>query len=326
MAGSGTAALREGDALLRVEDLHVEYPLTRGKVAHAVSGLSFDVREGETLGLVGESGCGKSTTARAILQLPPPTRGSVRFDGVDLTGLAGRRLRRVRQRLQVIQQDPVSALNPRRRVRDIVAEGLRVWGERAASARVTEMLDAVGLDATAVGDRRPGQFSGGQCQRISIARALVLEPKLLICDEPVSALDVSVQAQILNLIEDLKEKYGITVLFVSHDLGVIKVVSDRVMVLYLGKVCEIGPTQSLYSRPAHPYTRMLLESVPVPDPEVAPGPVPAARELPSVVDPPSGCRFRTRCPLATERCAAEEPQLRESAPGHFVACHHAGES
>ena len=324
MAGSGTAALRDEEVLLRVEDLHVEYPLGRGRVAHAVSGLSFDVREGETLGIVGESGCGKSTTARAVLQLLRPSRGAVRFEGTDLGALPARRLRAVRQRLQVVQQDPVAALNPRRKVRDIVAEGLRVWGRDSAD-RVAEVLDAVGLDVDAVGDRRPAEFSGGQCQRLAIARALVLEPRLLICDEPVSALDVSVQAQILNLIEDLKQRYGITLVFVSHDLGVIKVVSDRVMVLYLGKVCEIGPTGSLYDRPRHPYTRVLLDSVPVPDPGAAAAPPPPAGDLPSVVDPPSGCRFRTRCPLAVDRCAAEEPRLRPSGPGHFVACHRAEE-
>lgn len=324
MAGSGKAALRDGDALLRVEDLVVEYLVARDTVAHAVSGISFDVREGETLGIVGESGCGKSTTARAVLQLPRPTRGKVWFEGTDLTGLPERRLRRLRQRLQVIQQDPISALNPRRRVRDIVAEGLEIWPRRDATEDlVAEMLDAVGLDAAAVGDRRPGEFSGGQCQRISIARALILEPRLIICDEPVSALDVSVQAQILNLLEDLKKRYGITVLFVSHDLSVIKLVSDRVMVLYLGKVCEIGPTESLYAWPRHPYTETLLASLPVPDPDALLPPMPPAGDLPSVVDPPSGCRFRTRCPLATERCAIEEPLLREVGPEHVVACHHA---
>lgn len=323
MAGSGKAALRDGDSLLRVEDLVVEYPVARKVVAHAVSGISFDVREGETLGIVGESGCGKSTTARAVLQLPRPTRGSVWFEGTDLAQLPERKLRPLRQRLQLIQQDPIAALNPRRRVRDIVAEGLQIWGsERASDELIAEMLDAVGLDLEAVGDRRPGEFSGGQCQRISIARALILDPKVVICDEPVSALDVSVQAQILNLLEDLKQRYGITLLFVSHDLSVIKLVSDRVMVLYLGKVCEIGPTTSLYARPIHPYTETLLASLPVPDPDAAQSPVPSRGDLPSVLDPPSGCRFRTRCPWATERCAAEEPQLREVGPDHFVACHH----
>ncbi|MGW3468404.1 ABC transporter ATP-binding protein [Saccharopolyspora sp. NPDC000995] len=324
MAGSGKAALRDGEALLLVEDLFVEYPVARNSVAHAVSGVSFDVREGETLGIVGESGCGKSSIARAVLQLPRPTRGTVRFEGSDLTQLSDRNVRLLRRQLQLIQQDPISALNPRRKVRDIVAEGLRVWGhQRGRDESVAEMLDAVGLDSATVGDRRPGEFSGGQCQRISIARALILEPKLVICDEPVSALDVSVQAQILNLLEDLKQRYGITLLFVSHDLAVIKLVSDRVMVLYLGKVCEIGSTESLYSRPRHPYTEVLLASLPVPDPDAVPTEAPPVGELPSVLDPPTGCRFRTRCPLATERCAVEEPKLRQVATDHVVACHHA---
>jgi peptide/nickel transport system ATP-binding protein len=210
-------------------------------------------------------------------------------------------------------------------VRDIVAEGLQVWGHPGdRAARVGEVLDAVGLDVDVVGDRRPGEFSGGQCQRISIARALALDPTVLVCDEPVSALDVSVQAQIINLLDELRDRFGITLLFVSHDLGVIKVISDRVMVLYLGKVCEIAPTEDLFAGPAHPYTRTLLASLPVPDPDAVLPDVPPMGEMPSVLAPPSGCRFRTRCPLATARCAHEEPQVREVAPGHVVACHHAG--
>ncbi|MFC5950391.1 ABC transporter ATP-binding protein [Pseudonocardia lutea] len=322
MAGSGTAALRD-EALLRVEDLVVEYRGTGREVSHAVSGISFDVQAGETLGIVGESGCGKSTTVRAVLQLPKPTRGSVRFDGRELTTLPGGAMRRERQRMQLIQQDPIAALNPRRKVRDIVAEGLDVWGDGGErDARVAAILDAVGLDVDLVGDRRPGEFSGGQCQRIAIARALMLQPEVLVCDEPVSALDVSIQAQIVNLLHDLADRFGLTVLFVSHDLSVIKLVSDRVMVLYLGKVCELGVTEGVYARPAHPYTRLLLDSLPVPDPEVTLPPIPAVGEMPSVSAPPSGCRFRTRCPLATERCAQEEPQLAEVGPGHLVACHH----
>src|SRR4051812_33972169 len=324
MAGSGKAALRDEQPLLRVEDLVVEYRGSKGSVAHAVSGISFDVLRGETLGIVGESGCGKSTTARAVLQLPAPTRGSVWFDGVDLTGLSARDMRRARRRLQIIQQDPISSLNPRRKVRDIVAEGLRIWGaDGDRDQQVAEVLEAVGLDAEAVGNRRPSEFSGGQCQRISIARALVLNPSLLVCDEPVSALDVSVQAQIINMLDELKARYGITLLFVSHDLSVIKLVSDRIMVLYLGKVCEIAPTELLYDRPGHPYTRTLLASLPVPDPDAVLPDIPPMGEMPSVLAPPSGCRFRTRCPLATEVCAAEEPQLRDLGGGQFVACHHA---
>jgi peptide/nickel transport system ATP-binding protein len=324
MAGTGTAHLRD-DALLAVDGLTVEFPAGRGFSVKAVSGISLDVVEGETLGLVGESGCGKSTTGRAIMQLPQPTGGSVRFEGVDLTTLRGEELRRTRTKLQMIFQDPISSLNPRRRVKDIIAEPLRVWGvgnEAERRARVEEVLEAVGLDPSIAGDKRPHQFSGGQCQRISIARSLVLDPKLVICDEPVSALDVSVQAQILNLLEDMKARYGLTLVFIAHDLAVVKNISDRVAVMYLGKICEVGPPDQLYATPAHPYTDALLRSIPVPDPSVPP-----TREgllsgdLPSPLDPPSGCRFRTRCPRAQERCALEEPQVRAVGDGQFVACH-----
>jgi peptide/nickel transport system ATP-binding protein len=326
MAGTGTAHLRpHDDALLRVEDLVVEFGAARNRRVHAVSGISFDVLPGETLGLVGESGSGKSTTGRAVMQLPPPTSGSVRFDGVELTQLHGEALRRLRPRIQMIFQDPISSLNPRRKVGSIVAEGLEIWNlatpdERAK--RVDEMFDAVGLDAEASRDRRPHEFSGGQCQRISIARAVITEPKLIICDEPVSALDVSVQAQILNLLEEMKRRYELTLLFIAHDLAVVKNVSDRVVVMYLGKLCEVGAPDDLYARPAHPYTATLLAAIPVPDPservdrhDVVSG------EVPSNVDPPSGCRFRTRCPKAQAHCAEEEPVLREIAPGQYVACH-----
>jgi len=325
MAGTGTAHLRPAeDVLLRVEDLVVEFPTRAGKV-HAVSGISLDILPGETLGLVGESGCGKSTTGRAIIQLPAPTSGKVQFDGLDLTTLHGKALRHRRTKLQLIFQDPISSLNPRRRVRDILLEPLRIWkrGTKDEQEKVVrETLDAVGLDPDNALDRRPHQFSGGQCQRISIARALVTEPSLLICDEPVSALDVSVQAQILNLLEDLKARYGLTLIFIAHDLAVVKNVSDRVMVMYLGKVCEVAPPDRLYRQPAHPYTAALLRSIPVPDPSVRPLEQELVEgELPSPIDPPSGCRFRTRCPHAQQRCATEEPQIREVGPGHYVACH-----
>jgi peptide/nickel transport system ATP-binding protein len=327
MAGSGTAHLRrEDEALLRVEHLVVEFPVGRtGVSVHAVSDVSLDVLPGETLGLVGESGCGKSTTGRAILQLPPPTAGRVRFEDDELTELSGESLRRVRPRLQMIFQDPISSLNPRRRVGDIVGEPMRVWGNGSASereARVRNLLETVGLDPDASMRRRPHEFSGGQCQRISIARALVLDPKLIICDEPVSALDVSVQAQILNLLEDMKQRYGLTLVFIAHDLAVVKNVSDRVAVMYLGKLCEIATADTLYESPTHPYTAALLTAIPVPDPELRTGRVEAfGTEIPSPVAPPSGCRFRTRCPKAQERCAREEPEIREIAPSHFVACH-----
>jgi peptide/nickel transport system ATP-binding protein len=325
MAGSGKAHLRDdADVLLRVEDLVVEFPAGRGRKVHAVSGISFDVREGETLGLVGESGCGKSTTGRAIMQLPRPTAGSVTFDGTEMTTLSEEDLRRTRTRMQMIFQDPISSLNPRRKVKDVVAEGLSIWGSTVGAwsmDRVNEMLDAVGLDPDVVGDRRPHQFSGGQCQRICIARALVLDPKVIICDEPVSALDVSVQAQILNLLEDMKARYGLTLIFIAHDLAVVKNVSDRVIVMYLGKVCEVAPPDELYARPTHPYTKILLDSIPEPDPLRPITDDRIAGELPSPMSPPSGCRFRTRCPRAADVCAQQEPELRKVSEGHFVACH-----
>jgi peptide/nickel transport system ATP-binding protein len=338
VAGTGTAHLRDADALLRVEDLHVEFPVGGGRTVKAVSGISLDVLEGETLGLVGESGCGKSTTGRAVLQLPPPTSGRVVLAGDDLVGLSTRAVREKRRQMQLVFQDPISSLNPRRKVFDIVAEPLRVWGIGSAAeqrAKVEEVLEVVGLDPAVAGPKRPHQFSGGQCQRISIARALVLEPKLIICDEPVSALDVSVQAQILNLLEDMKARYGLTLVFIAHDLAVVKNISDRVAVMYLGKLCEVAPPDDLYTRPAHPYTAALLSAIPVPDPTVSGrNRIELQGDPPSPVSPPSGCRFRTRCPRATDKCAEEEPLLRpvrrtiaSSTTGasdgdHVVACHH----
>ncbi len=332
MAGSGKAHLRAiNDVLLRVEDLVVEFPGARGGVVHAVSGISFDIAEGETLGLVGESGCGKSSTGRALLQLPKPTSGQVVLNGEDLVGLFGEALRQRRTDIQMIFQDPISSLNPRRKVGEVVAEPLRVWGPHDPNEQwklVSEMLEAVGIDAEVARDKHSYEFSGGQCQRISIARALVMEPKLIICDEPVSALDVSVQAQILNMLESLKERYGLTLVFIAHDLAVVKNISDRVAVMYLGKVCEVSESDELYANPAHPYTQLLMESVPVPDPLARiDTELQLEGELPSPLDPPSGCRFRTRCPYATEICAREEPQMRQVTSGsgvddHFVACHH----
>jgi peptide/nickel transport system ATP-binding protein len=322
MAGSGTAHLRDArDVLLRVEHLTVEFKAGRHKV-HAVTDISFDVVEGETLGVVGESGGGKSTTGRAVMQLPRPTSGRVVFEGSDLTQLKGKALRRMRPRLQLIFQDPISSLNPRRRIRDIVAEPLAIARiKKGVDGRVVEMLETVGLSPDSA-DRRPHQMSGGQCQRVSIARALIQEPTALICDEPVSALDVSVQAQILNLLEDMKARYGLTMVFISHDLSVVKSISDRVLVMYLGKICELARAEDLYRTPRHPYTAALLSSIPSPDPAVlAKRQMRLAGELPSPLDPPSGCRFRTRCPRAEERCAVEEPQMAEINPGHYVACH-----
>ncbi len=323
MAGSGTAQLRVGPTLLRVENLVVEYR-TGGHTVHAVSDVSFDVARGETLGLVGESGCGKSTLGRAVLQLTRPTAGQVLFEGVDLVALGGPELRALRRRLQIIFQDPIASLNPRRRVGDIVAEPLVIHGlgNRALrEARVRDVLTAIGLDPELVVNRRPHEFSGGQCQRISIARTLVLEPDLVICDEPVSSLDVSIRAQIINLLEEMKARYGLTLIFIAHDLAVVKAVSDRVAVMYLGKLCEIGPAERVFRHPAHPYTRILLDAIPVPDPEAPlPDSVPIG-EPPSPISPPSGCRFRTRCPRALQRCADEMPMLREFSGGQFSACH-----
>jgi peptide/nickel transport system ATP-binding protein len=311
------------EPVLQVQDLVVNFKKGRS-VVQAVSGVSFDVVQGETLGIVGESGCGKSTTGRALIQIPPPTSGTVRFDGEDLTSLPRSSLRKARTGIQMIFQDPISSLNPRRRIKDIVAEPLDIWGTASDEERTTivrQMLHDVGLDPDLTEDRYPRQFSGGQCQRISIARALVMKPKLLICDEMVSSLDVSVQAQILNLLEDLKARYGLTVIFIAHDLAVVKNVSDRVAVMYLGRICEVAPSDALYAEPAHPYTQALLSAALEPDPEHAHERITLSGEPPSPIDPPSGCRFRTRCPYAQERCASETPVLREIRPGHQVACH-----
>jgi len=326
MAGTGTAHLRDGDdVLLRVENLIVQFPVGRtGLTVNAVSGISLDVLKGETLGLVGESGCGKSTTGRAIMQLPRPNRGSVRFEGRELTELPSKEMRAARTRMQMIFQDPISSLNPRRKVRDIVMEPLTIWKRGGADERaaiVDRTLEEVGIDPTRAAESQAHQFSGGQCQRISIARAVVTEPKLIICDEPVSALDVSVQAQVLNLLEDLKGRHGLTLIFIAHDLAVVKNVSDRVAVMYLGKICEVAGPDVLYSRPAHPYSYLLLQAIPAPDPDVVSHVSEVVGEPPSPVAPPSGCRFRTRCPRAAEVCVTTEPTIREMEPNHFVACH-----
>lgn len=446
MAGSGSIHLRSTDeTILRVDDLTVEFPVgTSGEKVHAVTNVSFDIAPGETLGVVGESGCGKSTTGKAIMRVPPPTSGSVSLRGVDMATLDAKALRTVRSQLQMIFQDPISSLNPRRTIRDIVAEplvvqwlesherspvskgwsefvtkvtslwkhpilkrfiglalttffsgfllyiiasataepdelgrrvggaaadagswimtagaialapiaamlalGCGLWllmvvlmplanlprwlkirGEREAkNADFDELVKAslaeVGIDPELAMPKYPHEFSGGQAQRISIARALILNPDVIICDEPVSALDVSVQAQVLNLLEDLKASRGISLMFIAHDLAVVKNISDKVVVMYLGKTCEVGHPDELYASPRHPYTRVLMSAIPVPDPMMDPrSAMTISGELPSPISPPSGCRFRTRCPKADALCAEAEPVMTEMGSNHFVACHH----
>ena len=326
MAGSGTAHMRNTvDSVLTVRDLTVEFKVGKNKVVKAVSGLSFDVVKGETLAVVGESGCGKTTLARAVLQLPPPNSGEVIFNGTDLTSLPKENLRSARTSMQMIFQDPISSLDPRMTVQQLIDEPLEIWGRgtrEERDERIKTLLNNVGLEPELVLNRRSYEFSGGQCQRISIARALALDPRMLICDEPVSALDVSIQAQILNLLQDMKDQFGLTMVFISHDLAVVKAVSDRVMVMYLGKICEIAAPDALYSKPAHHYTKALLDSVPIADPTRQKKTELLQGEPPSPMNPPTGCRFRTRCAAATLLCAEQEPQLREVSPGQFAACHH----
>ena len=311
--------------LLRVEELTVEFPAGPGRKVHAVSVVSLELNRGETLGLVGESGCGKSTVARAIMQLPKPTAGRVLLDGEDLTRLDRGRLRALRSRFQIVFQDPLASLNPVRSVGASIEVPLRELGgmtdaERRRRAR--EMMTAVGLDPGQHYGRRPHQLSGGQCQRVSIARALMTEPRLLVCDEPVSSLDVSVQAQIINLLREVKDRYELSLLFISHDLAVVKNICDRVAVMYLGRLCEVAPVTNIFAAPAHHYTRALLAAIPRPDPR---HPLPETGllpgELPSAIEPPSGCRFRTRCPRARSLCAEVQPELRDIAVDHQVACH-----
>ncbi|MDQ7030348.1 MAG: ABC transporter ATP-binding protein [Ardenticatenia bacterium] len=319
--------------LIRVEGLRVYFPITRGIIfqrhvgdVKAVDGLDFEIKRGETLGLVGESGCGKSTTGRAILQLYRPTSGHVYFGDVDLTTLKGEALRRMRRRMQMIFQDPYASLNPRMTVGGIVGEPLEVHGiakGKEKRERVQELLRVVGLNPYFI-NRYPHEFSGGQRQRIGIARALALNPDFIVCDEPISALDVSIQAQIINLLEDLQEQFGLTYLFIAHDLSVVRHISDRVAVMYLGKIVELANRVELYEHPLHPYTQALLSAVPIPDPEIE-----AQRQriilegdVPSPTNPPRGCRFHTRCPLAMDVCREDpEPEFKDAGGGHYVACH-----
>lgn len=313
------------EALLRVEDLVVKFPAGFRRSVTAVCGVSFDLARGETLGLVGESGCGKSSLARAIMQLPAPASGRVLLKGEDLAQLAPRQLRPLRKSFQMVFQDPVSSLNPSRSVGESIEAPLRAVGwtdARERTIRAKTMMAAVGLDPAVHYGRDPQQLSGGQCQRVSIARALMTGPELLVCDEPVSSLDVSVQAQILNLLREIRNELGLAMLFISHNLVVVKNICDRVAVMYLGVLCEIAPTAELYDAPAHPYTAALLAAAPRPDP-LHPLHSPELRsgELPSPLRPPSGCRFRTRCPRAQPRCCEQAPEMREISPVHWVACH-----
>ncbi len=326
MAGTGKTHMRaEGTAILRVDDLVVEYKSQGGEKVQAVSGVSLDIIPGETLSVVGESGCGKSTLAKGILQLIETASGSVLLNGSDITKLKGEELRKVRPQAQMIFQDSISSLDPHMKVSALVEQPLKVWSRGTPEERknkVNDLLRSVGLYPEVVGDRKPTEFSGGQCQRISIARALAIEPKLLVCDEPVSSLDVSIQAQILNILQEMKERYGLSLLFISHDLSVVRAISDRIVVMYLGKVCEVSTPDELSEKPRHHYTHALVSSVPIPDPTIKNRRAILQGEPPSPTNPPSGCRFRTRCPAATDLCASEEPQLREVAQGQFVACHH----
>ncbi|WP_197376216.1 ABC transporter ATP-binding protein [Mycolicibacterium baixiangningiae] len=325
--------MSKGDPLLEVTDLVKHFPIKSGVVfdrevgrVRAVDGVSLTLREGETLGLVGESGCGKSTLCRAILQLTAPTSGSVRFAGEELVGRSRRALGPVRRQMQMIFQDPFASLNPRRRIGQIIGDPIEMHGLASGAEvkrRVQDLLDRVGLQAEHY-NRFPHEFSGGQRQRIGIARALALKPKLIIADEPVSALDVSVQAQIVNLMEDLQDEFGLSYLFVAHDLGVVRHVSDRVAVMYLGKVVESADAGDLYRAPVHPYSNALLSAVPIPDPRrnTARERIVLEGDVPSPSDPPPGCHFHTRCPFATDVCTVDEPALLDHGTGHLAACHH----
>jgi len=324
--------MAEQEVLVQVKDLKKYFPITRGIVIQrqvgavkAVDGISFDVYRGETLGLVGESGCGKSTTGRTILQLYRPTAGEVHFEGADLVNIKGEDLRRMRRRMQMIFQDPYASLNPRMTVGNIIGEPLEVHGiakGKERRERVQELLRVVGLNPYFV-NRYPHEFSGGQRQRIGVARALALNPAFIVCDEPISALDVSIQAQVVNLLEDLQKEFGLTYLFIAHDLSMVRHISTRVAVMYLGKIVELTDRYSLYHNPQHPYTKALLSAVPIPDPVVEEKRrrIILEGDVPSPVNPPKGCNFNTRCPVAIDRCFEEDPEFREISSLHWCACH-----
>ena len=316
--------------LVQVKDLKKHFKVSSGflgrdpKYLKAVDGVDLEIKQGETLGLVGESGCGKSTLARTIIRLYQPTSGDINFDGTNISDADERALKPFRQRMQMIFQDPYASLNGRMTVRDLIAEPLEIAGigdRNAQTERVDELLEIVGLNKDHA-NRFAHEFSGGQRQRIGIARAIALNPELVICDEPISALDVSIQAQIVNMLQELQQTLGLTYLFITHDLSMVRHISDRIGVMYLGKIVELADNDALYDSPKHPYTRALLSSIPIADPQERDRQIEEMQgEIPSPIDMPSGCRFRTRCPLATDKCAAEEPDLKEVAKGHFAACH-----
>ena len=317
--------------LVEVRDLQKYFPIHAGLLSRhvadvkAVDGVSFDIAAGETLGLVGESGSGKTTIGRMLLHLLPATNGSIRYDGAEITTMRADEIRRLRRQIQIIFQDPYASLNPRMTVGEIIAEPLRIHGiarGKAAQERVGELLRLTGLRPYSA-NRYPHEFSGGQRQRIGIARALAVDPKFIVCDEPVSALDVSIQAQVINLLEDLQQQFGLTYLFIAHDLSVVRHISTRVAVMYVGKIVELSPRDELYERPLHPYTQALLSAIPIPDPSIERRRkrIVLSGDIPSPVDPPSGCRFHTRCPVAFERCKVEDPAFKDYGGGHFAACH-----
>ena len=315
-------------AFIEIAGLRKYFDLGNHRILRAVDDVSFSIQKGETLGLVGESGCGKSTAGRTIIRLYEPTSGSVSIDGTDIAKLSKSKFKAYRSKMQMVFQDPYASLNPRMTILDIIGEALDLHGLAGSRAerkrRVEELLERVGLNAEHA-SRYPHEFSGGQRQRIGITRALAVNPQFMICDEPISALDVSIQAQIINLLIELQKKMGLTYLFIAHDLSMVKYMSDRVAVMYLGKIVELARSEDLYAHPQHPYTRALLSAIPVPDPDVEENKerIVLKGDLPSPVSPPSGCPFRTRCPLATEKCAAEVPVFRETRPNHYAACHYA---